>query len=181
MTQETLPSFSNKTPDFDLMQAVKLEGEKFQEYYLWLERAMPRVFFEEVSRENLMLITHSLMGFNLQDYFSTINRKNAAIGLCLDSPDADLRILHPFTSYGIKNYQAYVSKEPVPFPGLTAHLRIATIDFTEAIETSEKNFSLEAKEILRTLLKKENPLLTDKEFEACLAKMNTRFLLALAS
>ena len=93
MTPDIL-SLSNKIPlnSADLMQAVKLEGEKFQEYYLWLERAMPRVFFEEVSRENLMLITHSLIGFNLQDYFSTINRKNAAIGLCLDSPDADLRI-----------------------------------------------------------------------------------------
>lgn len=54
----------------DLKEAVKLEGEKFQEYYRWLERAMPRVFFEEVSRENLMLITHSLMGFSLQDFFS---------------------------------------------------------------------------------------------------------------
>ncbi len=180
MTQETLPPSSKaSTSSFDLNEAVKLEGEKFQEYYLWLERAMPRVFFEEVSRENLMLITHSLMGFNLQDYFSTINRKNAAIGLCLDSPDADLRILLPFTSYGIKNYQAYVSKEPVPFPGVTSHLRIATMDFTEAMETSEKNFPTESKEALRELLKKENPALTDEEFESCLVKMNTRFLLAL--
>ena len=180
MTPETLPP-SNKAPlsCFDLMQAVKLEGEKFQEYYLWLEHAMPRVFFEEVSRENLMLITHSLMGFNLQNYFSTINRKNAAIGLCLDSPDADLRILRPFTSYGIKNYQAYVSKEPVPFPGVNAYLRIATLDFTEAIEASEKNYSPDSKEALLALLKKENPTLTNEEYETCLAKMNTRFLLAL--
>jgi glutamate dehydrogenase len=181
MNKETPLPPSTKAPfsSFDLMQAVKLEGEKFQEYYLWLERAMPRVFFEEVSQENLMLITHSLMGFNLQDYFSTINRKSAAIGLCLDSPDADLRILRPFTSYGIKNYQAYVSKEPVPFPGITSYLRIATLDFTEALEMSEKSFPDESKNALRALLKKENPTLTDEEFETCLAKMNTRFLLAL--
>ena len=179
MTQEALPSPKKSLSSFDLMQAVKLEGEKFQEYYRWLERAMPRVFFEEVSRENLLLITHSLMGFNLQDYFSTINRKSAAIGLCLDGPDADLRILRPFTAYGIKNYQAYVSKEPVPFPGIQSHLRIATIDFTEALETSEKNYPPEAKDMLRSLLKKENPALTDEEFEECLTKMNTRFLLAL--
>src|SRR5262245_41947181 len=121
-----VPLASNAPQPFDLVEAVKMEGQKFQEYYLWLERAMPRVFFEEVSQENLMLITHSLMGFNLQDYFSTINRKNAAIGLCLESPDADLRILYPFTAYGIKNYQAYVSKEPIPFPGSTDRLRIAT-------------------------------------------------------
>lgn len=178
-TDIPLPTNTPSSSSFDLKEAVRLEGEKFQEYYLWLERAMPRVFFEEVSRENLMLITHSLMGFYLQDYFSTINRKSAAIGLCLDSPDADLRILRPFTSYGIKNYQAYISKEPVPFPGVTSFLRIATMDFTEAMETSEKNFSNESKMALRELLKKENPALTDEEFEACLAKLNTRFLLAL--
>lgn len=181
MTQETLPPSNKISPlsSFDLLQAAKIEGEKFQEYYLWLERAMPRVFFEEVNRENLMLITHSLMGFNLQDYFSTINRKNAAIGLCLDTPDADLRILHPFTAYGIKNYQAYVSKEPAPFPGINSHLRIAAIDFTEAIETNEKNYPSELKESLRTLVKKEEPTLTDEEFEDCVAKLNTRFLLSL--
>jgi glutamate dehydrogenase len=184
MTQESpfsppSPSESTPQPSFDLMQAVKQEGEKFQEYYLWLERAMPRVFFEEVSHENLMLIAHSLMGFNLQDYFSTINRKSAAIGLCLDTPDADLRILRSFTSYGIKNYQAYVSKEPVPFSGVTSHLRIATIDFTEALETSEKTFTSESKEALRALLKKEYPSLSDEDFETCLAKMNSRFLLSL--
>jgi glutamate dehydrogenase len=180
MTPDILPpTHTASSSSFDLKEAVRLEGEKFQEYYLWLERAMPRVFFEEVSRENLMLITHSLMGFNLQEYFSTINRKSAAIGLCLDSPDADLRILRPFTSYGIKNYQAYVSKEPVPFPGVTSFLRIATMDFTEAMETNEKNFPSESKMALRGLLKKEDPALTDEEFEACLAKLNTRFLLAL--
>ena len=154
----------------ELLQAVELEGEKFQEYYLWLEKAMPRVFFEEVSRENLMLITHALMGFSLQDYFSTINRKNGAIGLCLDSADADLRILRLFTSYGIKNYQVYVSKEPAPFPGISARLRIATIGFTEAADTSGKTFPEEANAGVRKLVKKENADITDQEFEACLAK-----------
>lgn len=182
MSQDAPPPPSSNNPllsSFDLMQAVKLEGEKFQEYYLWLEHSMPRVFFEEVSRENLMLITHSLMGFDQQDYFSTINLKNAAIGLCLDSPDADLRILHPFTAYGIKNYQAYISKTPVPFPGINSHLRIATIDFTEAIETSEKSYSPDSKEALHALLKKENSAFTDEEFEECFSKINHRFLLAL--
>lgn len=163
----------------DLKQAVQLEGDKFQEYYHWLEKAMPRVFFEEVSRENLMLITHSLMGFDLQDFFSTINRKNAAIGLCLDTPDADLRILKLFNSYGIKNYQSYVSKEPAPFPGITARLRIATIGFTEAVEPQEKSLPDSLKLQVRQLLKIENPLLTDEEFESCLGKLNSRFLLAL--
>ncbi len=163
----------------NLQEAAKIEGEKFQEYYLWLEKAMPKAFFEEVDQENLMLITHSLMGFNLQDYFSTIHRKNSAIALSLDTPDADLRILEPFTTYGIKNYQAYVSKEPAPFPGISSPLRIATIDFTEAIESGEKNLTIQFKEQLKVLVKKENAEITDQDIDECLEKMNARFLLAL--
>lgn len=182
MTTETpKTSLSKKNPvsSLDLAKAAKMEGEKFEEYYQWLERAMPRVFFEEVSHENLLLITHSLMGFDLQDYFCTINRKNAAIGLCLDSSEADLRILSPFSSYGIKNYQGYVSKEPVPFPGITSRLRIATLDFTEAVEPNEKMYSSESKEIVRELVKKEHPTMSNEEFNHCIEKLNTRFLLAL--
>ena len=179
MTPENSPSNNLRLSSEELSTAAREESEKFQEYYRWLENAMPRVFFEEVSKENLMLIAHSLIGFNLQDYFSTIKRKTSAIGLCLDSPDADLQILRSFTSYGIKNYQSYVSKEPVPFPGVTCRLRVATLEFTEAVETSEKCFPLELKNALRGILKKEFEELTDEEFEACLAKMNTRFLLAL--
>lgn len=163
----------------NLQEAVQQEGEKFQKYYLWLENAMPHIFFEEVSHENLLLITHSLMGFDLQDYFSIINRKNAAIAICLDTPDADLRILSHFTNYGIKNYQAYVSTEPAPFHGITYPLRITTLDFTEAVETSEKTFSEDSKNNLKALLKQENPEITDEDFEASFAKMNTRFMIAL--
>jgi glutamate dehydrogenase len=181
MDKETMMHLSSKSSSspVDLKQAVQAEGERFQGYYLWLENNMPTLFFEEVNLENRMLITHSLMGFNLQDYFSTINRRNAAIALILDSPDADLRVLRHFTSYGIKNYQSYVSKEPAPFPGITAPLRIATIDFTEATEATENIFTNDSKKALRALLKQENPLITDEEFEAVFAKMNTRFLLAL--
>ncbi len=169
MTSEPLPS-SDKIIFFssNLIQAAAIEGEKFQEYYLWLENAMPRVFFEEVNQENLILITHSLMGFNLQDYFSTINRKNAAIGLCLDTPDADLRILSPFAAYGIKNYQAYVSKRPIPFPEINAHLRIATIDFTEAVENNEKSYPSDLKEALKNLSKKKIPVLKMRILRAAL-------------
>ncbi len=178
---DPIHSFSSQAgaPPIDLMSAVKHEGEKFQEYYLWLERAMPRVFFEEVSPENLMLITHSLIGFDLQNFFSTINLKSAAMALCLDSPNADLRILKNYTSYGIKNYQAYVSKEAVPFPGINSPLRIAALDFTEIVEDHKKVFSEEPRKTLFTLLKKENPAITNEEFETFLSKMNIRFLLAL--
>lgn len=179
MAQNDVEAANAHLSPLDLKEAVKLEGDKFQEYYLWLEKAMPRVFFEEVSRENLMLITHSLMGFSLQGYFSTINRKSSAIGLCLDTPDADLRILSPFTSFGIKNYQAYVSKVPAPFQGVSERLRIATIGFTEAIDASEKNLPEEAKADIRQHVKTDNPEMTDQEFEECITRMSARFLLAL--
>lgn len=170
---------SSHPPSFNLKEAVEREGEKFCDCYLWLEKAMPHVFFEEVGLENLMLITHSLMRFDLQEYFLMINRKNAAIGLCLDSPDADLRILEHLTDYGIKNYQAYVSKLPLPFPGITSLLRIAMVDFTEAIETSEKSFPEENRETLLHLLKKQSPSFPEEEFHVFLSKMSTRFLLTL--
>ena len=107
-----------------LLMAIQNESRKFQEYYVWLEKAMPQTFFEEVSQENTMLITHNLMGFHLQEYFSTIHLKRAAIVLCLDSADADLRILANYSMYGIKNYQAYISTTPPPFPGVKSNLRI---------------------------------------------------------
>ena len=170
---------STSTSHEQLMQAIQNESKKFQEYYLWIEKSMPSIFFEEVSKENIMLITHSLMGFELQEYFSTIRLKNAAFVLCLDSADADLRVLKNYEFYGIKLYQAYVSKTPPPFPGIKARLRIATIYFTEAIETSEIPFPKESKDQLKALAKERNPQLTDEEFEKLFSGINTRFLRAL--
>lgn len=172
----TYPPFSS----INLKEAMKKEGENFQEYYLWLENAMSEIFFEEVKQENLLLITHSLMGFDLQDYFSIINLKSAAIALCLDSSDADLRILSHFTHYGIKNYQVYVSKKPAPFLGIKTPLRISILDFTEAVETTEKVFPLEIKLKIENFLKKQVPGIDSKEFEALFKKMNSRFLMSLS-
>ncbi len=159
-----------------LLLAIQNETNKFQEYYLWLEKSMPPKFFDEVSQENIMLITHSLMGFPLQDYFATINLKRIAIVLCPDSAEADLQILKNYAMYGIKNYQAYVSTSPPPFPGVTTNLRIATIYFTEAIETIERPFSKESIEEVRALVKERNPELTDGELDKLMAGINTPFL-----
>lgn len=162
-----------------LTQAIETESRKFKEYYLWLEQSMPQAFFDEVSQQNIMLIAHNLMGFELQAYFSTIHLKNAAIVMCLDSADADLRVLKNYAFYGIKNYQAYVSTVPLPFSGVNAQLRIAVIYFTEAVETSEIPFSNEAKEELRAHVKKRNPQLTDQGFDSLISAINTRFLRSL--
>ncbi len=162
-----------------LLMAIQNESRKFQEYYVWLEKAMPATFFKEVSQENMMLIAHSLMGFHLQEYFSMIHLKRAAIVLCLDSADADLKVLEKYAMYGIKNYQTYVSNSPPPFPGVHTNLRIAIIYFTEAIETVETPYPLESKEQLRALVKQRNPQLTDEEFDKLLSGINTRFLRSL--
>jgi glutamate dehydrogenase len=167
------------SPQERLSQALANETKKFQEYYLWIEKAMPQAFFEEVNYENRLLIVHNLMGFNLQDYFSTIHLRRAALVMCLDSADADLRILKNYAMYGIKNYQSYVSNCPVPFPGINANLRITQIYFTEAEETVEEHFPLESKEELRTLVKQRNPQVTDEEFNNLINNINIRFLRSL--
>lgn len=159
-----------------LLMAIQNESRKFQEYYVWLEKSMPPLFFEEVSQENIMLITHNLMGFHLQEYFSRIHLKRAALVLCQDSADADLRILENYAMYGIKNYQAYVSLTPLPFSGIKGNLRIATIYFTEAIETVELPYPKESKEQLKAFVKERNPQLTDGEFDKLISGINTRFL-----
>lgn len=160
----------------ELLQAVQSESLKFKEFYLWLELNMPPVFFQEVSNEKIILITHSLMGLDVQEYYSDIHLRNAAIILLLDSADADLRVLKNYSFYGIKNYQAYISKGAAPFQGITANLRIAVIYFTEAIETVEKPFPIESREELRGLVKARNPELTDEEFNKLIAGMNNRYL-----
>jgi glutamate dehydrogenase len=163
----------------DLTFAVLQESEKFQQYYHWLTEAMSSQFFHDMSRSNLMLITHSLMGFELQDYFSIINLKGAAIVLIQDSPDADLRILRDYAFFGIKNYQTYVSKIPLPIQNNPTFLRIALIDFTKAEEKIEKPLSLDTKNQLRNLVKQSNPFITDAEFDHLLTQMSLPFLYAL--
>lgn len=159
-----------------LLLAIQNESRKFQDYYMWLEKAMPSLFFEEVAKENVMLIAHSLMGFDLQEFFSTIRLKNSAFVMCLDSADADLRILKNYSLFGIKNYQAYVSKIPPPFPGVKGNLRIATIYFTEAVDTVEIPYPKESRDELRELVKKRNHNFTDEEFNQLISGINTRFL-----
>lgn len=165
--------------DKELSIAIENESRKFQEYYVWLEKAMPSLFFEEVSKENIMLVVHSLMGFEQQEYESTIHLKNIALALCLDSADADLRILKEYAFYGIKNYQAFVSNTPPPLSGIKSNLRIAVISFTELDEKADKPISKELVEQIHALVKERNSLLTDHEFHKLIGKISPRFLRSL--
>lgn len=139
---------------------------------------MPPRFFEEVQKADLLLITHSLMGFELQDYFAQIHLQHRAIVLCLDSYDADLKVLKHYQSYGIKHYRAFVSNAPAPVAKIKAPLRIAIIHFTHApeVEVAEEILAPEKREELSMLVKARNPEVTDREFEKLLAGLSARFM-----
>jgi len=81
-----------------LQTAIQKESKRFEEHYSWIEKHMPPSFFEEVDQDSILLIVYSLMGFNLNDYFSHLHLKNMAFTLSLDSPDVDLRILKHYKS-----------------------------------------------------------------------------------
>lgn len=165
----------------EFLKTVKDESQKFQEFYLWLERQMPPVFYEEVNREYLIVIAHTLMGFHLQDYYANIHLGRLALVLCQDSNDADLKILKNFSQFGIKSYRSFVSKTAPPVPDIKTNLRIGIIHFTEAVETEEAPYPTEAKEQLKALVKQRNPTLTDAEFEQLISSLSTRFLRSLST
>lgn len=160
-----------------LQSALQEESNKFKEYYLWLEKAMPPIFFEEIPPENIMLIVHNLMDFHLQDYFSTINLKEGAIVISIDNPDADLRILQSYAMYGIKNYQAYVSNEF--FPEHANKLRIGILFFTGANDHQEV-IPTEIKDRIRAIALQKSPTMSDAEFEKLLSDLSVRFIKSLS-
>jgi len=166
-----------------LQKDIEREGKKFEEKYLWLEKHMPPSFFEEVDHESILLITHSLMGFDLQDYFSHIHIKHSAFALCLDSPEADLKVLKHYQRHGIKNYRTYISNEPPPFAKAKAPLRITVIGLTELTqkpESIEEVFPKDKQKEVFELVKNRNPSVTEKEFHHLVSQLNARFLRSLS-
>jgi len=155
-----------------LQAAIQRESQKFEEYYLWIEQHLPQSFFEDADPDTIIFVAHSMIGFEMQDYFSQIHFKNMAIALCLDSPDADLKILKHYRNRGIKNYRTFVSNVPPPFAGVIAPLRVALIYFTEYGE--EKETVPPDREIYEQV-KERNPELTELAFARLLEGMGTRF------
>lgn len=160
----------------NLALAITQESQKFQDSYLWLEKAMPPEFFKEITPENLLLVTHSLMGFELQDHYSTIHLKGAAIVLTLDLPDADLRVLQNYSLQGIRNYQTFVSA--IPFSKTTYHLRVATLVFTEIEEGQTLLPAIKKK--IQSLVLKEYPGISEEEINQLIKDLGGRFLNALS-
>ncbi len=147
-----------------LIKAIDRETAKFQETYLWLQNEMSPTFFEEVDHEDILLIVHNLMGFQHQSYFSQIQLKQKAIVLTLNTLDADLSILKSYALFGIKTYETYISK--TPFKGTDTQLRIAVIDFTEALNENSKEID---KRFLKAL-----PNLTKQTMLSMFSRAETR-------
>ncbi len=165
-----------------LQKEILHEGETLKTFYEWLENHMPPSFFEEVDGKNVLLIARSLIGFPLQNYFIQIHLKNEALSLCLDSPDADLKVLAQYQTRGIKNYRSFVSNAPLPFPK-SAKLRVATISFTSFSEEepTEKQLSpIQRKEIFKQL-KERNPNVQETDCNELIQQLNPRFLRSLTS
>ncbi len=162
-----------------LSKAISFEGEQFRQYYVWLENHMPPQFFEEFEDSHLMTIAHNLMGFNLQGNFIQIHFENCSIVLCLNSPDADLRILKNYSLFGIKNYQTFISDEPPPLPNCKRNLRIAIVHFTQLTDNdldSQSALSEETRNESFEALKQRNTSLTREEFDTLIGSINSRFL-----
>ena len=149
----------------DLKQALEQESARFEEIYLWLKSSMSEVFFKEVSEMRILLIVHSLMGFEVQDFFSEIHLKNSAVVLCIDGPEADVMILKNYPMYGIKSYTSYISRNPIPFGQSNKKLRVGILHFTEAIETSSEPLPEQhVEELISTLIARD----PSKERQHCL-------------
>ncbi len=163
-----------------LMRAIEKESKQFQEYYLWLEESMPKDFFADIKFEDIILVTHSLMGFHLENYYSQINLKGGAIVLCMEHPKADIQILKNFSLYGIKYYCAHTSKQPPPIKGVKENLRIVIINYLESRESRVFPVSDDEKHQIKNAVQERNTQVTDDDFKKLTEQMNTRFLATLS-
>ncbi|MBI5273455.1 MAG: NAD-glutamate dehydrogenase [Chlamydiales bacterium] len=166
-----------------LNAAKAKESSSFEEYYLWIEKHMPPIFFEEIETNQLMLIAHHLMYFPLQDFSTRLYFKNSAIILCLDAPDVDINILKNFQQVCIKNYQTFISDVPAPFPDIKQKLRLAVLYFTSPLEEEhesiEKAIPKEQQLAIFEEMKQRNKELSFDEFDHVIHQMDQRFLRSL--
>lgn len=157
-----------------LKAAIELESQEFERAFRWLEQHLPPSFLEEIDPETRVLIARNLMSFQLQDRFSEIHLKQMAVVLCLDGPDADLRILKNYSLFGIRYYRAFISNEPPPRE--KELLRLAVIHFREAPKETQGR-GLNQKQ--RQELLKSHPQIQESELESLLHTLTPRFVRSL--
>lgn len=90
------------------------ETQEFRSLYLWLKEAFGEAFLKLASEDELLLIAHSLVGFKLQGYFSSINFANSTIVLSADSLGSDYKIHQQFQERLISSMHTFVSEMPLP-------------------------------------------------------------------
>jgi len=162
-----------------LKDAIEHEQTSFQKHYLWIEEHMPTSFFEEFSDEQIMTIVHNLMGFKVQGEFVQIHFNDFSIVMCLDGPEADLKILKHYAFFGIQNYQTFVSDCGLPGENKRQKLRIAIIYYTKIQDDNEKGDTALSKSELDEIyknIKGRNTELTKKEFEELIKSVDSRYL-----
>lgn len=156
-----------------LKKAIDLESEEFSKSYHWLEEHLPPIFFEEISQELRILIARNLMSFQLQDHFSQIHIKNKIIVLCLDTPDADLKILKNYPHFAIRYYKTYVSKAPLPNE-TGGVLRIALLHVGE-IEEEKITLSQSEEKELYQIIHEKHPTISSEVFEGLIKDLSKHF------
>ncbi len=160
----------------EIKKAVAEESARLEVFYAWLEAHMPPSFFQEVPPEHLLLIAHTLMHLDVQDFFSHIHLKDGAFALCLDGASADLNVLGHYRMRGIKTYRAFVSNAPPPFPHSTLPLRIVSLHFTSFYDALENTPEHTQYEEAFTQLKQKHPELSREDFLSLISSINARFL-----
>lgn len=162
----------------ELKKAIASESQAFASAYRWLENHMSSNFLDAVDQDTKVLIARNLLSFCLQDQFSPIYFKHKIIVLCLDAPDADLKIFKKFSGYVIRYYRAFVSNVPPPC-GSKGNLRIALLYFHDLSKTEK--IPIEKKQALFSLAREHNPHLTAEEIESLLHGLTPNFLRSMAS
>jgi len=157
-----------------LKKALQTENSKFTLFYDWLNKHMSPKFFEKMTSEDLVSITHSLMELPLHKYFSHIRVKGQIFAFCLDGPDTDLAILQEHGAESIKNYQTFVSD--ASFPGTSKSLRIAVLTIVRTENEMHEPFSRTEKDEIRQKLIERDRKIGKSEFDSLYALLHPGFV-----
>ena len=161
----------------ELKTAISAETKAFESAYRWLEKQMPRSFFEAVDQETRILIARHLLSFALQGHFIPIYFKHKIIVLSSDAPDADLQVFKKYRSHVIRYYKAFVSKEPPPGEK-KGKLRVSLLYFHD-LSKGVKLPADKEKELLG-LAREHNPNLKEEEVEGLIHGLTPNFLRSMA-
>ncbi len=176
-----LPNYPALTTE-ELKDALALESTEYERSVRWLEAHMPPSFLDETPPKMRLLIARNLLSFKLQNHFICITFPTQEVVLCLDAPDADLRILKNYTDRGIRYYRAFVSNAPPPNSDASlGNLRIATIHFTETLASEEHRLPAHTKEELLTIVRKHHPRVSARDVDNLLHGLSPRFCRSLTS